>query len=227
MVVGVAFYGLEKIDKSLSNYNELSTDSNLSGYLQADMLMVRMFIKGYLINKSDKDLEQYQEYYSKVQALLSSADKEINKPERVALLNDTKKLIEVYNETFEEVVDLIEQRNVVDKNGLVHNGDKMRKAIDSILVSAHEDQDSKAVYYASQVQKEMLSGSLFVNIFLQSNQQDDYNEAFDFINGRLQESVVSLDSELQNPERRKSLNNFKIAHESYSEAMKKIHGNNF
>jgi methyl-accepting chemotaxis protein len=223
IVFGFSFYGLEKIDSSLSQYNELSSDSNLSSNLESNMLMVRMNVKDYLITQSDKDLKQYHDYFDKTKRLLNSAETEINKPERASLLKETIQLISVYQDSFEKVVQLSKQHTVIENNSLAPKGEDMRLVIDNILTSANEDNDARAVFYASRVQKEVLVGRLYVVKFLQSNIENDYKKALDFMNGKLRSSIITLDAELQNSERRKLLSDFKKAHESYTESMKEVY----
>lgn len=45
-----------------TEYRELARDTNLSGRLQTNMLMVRMNVKDFLITNSERDIQQYSEY---------------------------------------------------------------------------------------------------------------------------------------------------------------------
>ncbi|MCG9610824.1 hypothetical protein L1D41_14250 [Vibrio harveyi] len=69
--------------------------------------MVRMKVKGFLIRKNDKDLQQYSEHVTKIQVLIDTAKREIEKPERASLINDVDEVIVTYQNAFDEVVILI------------------------------------------------------------------------------------------------------------------------
>lgn len=81
IVLVVAVTALQRADVGISEYRELARDSNLSGRLQANMLMVRMNVKDYLITQSDKDLDEYSDYVNKMNSYLDEAKKEIQNPE--------------------------------------------------------------------------------------------------------------------------------------------------
>ena len=56
----------------------------LAGRLQANMLMVRMNVKDFIITGSYKDLQEYADYYRRMSGFLAEAQVEIQKPERAA-----------------------------------------------------------------------------------------------------------------------------------------------
>lgn len=223
IVLGVAILSLERADEGITEYRGLARDTNLSGRLQANMLMVRMNVKDFLITKSDKDLQQYSDYLSKMQGFLDEAKREIQKPERASLISEIDKAVVDYQRAFDKVVDLINQRNKVDTTRLVPNGEKMRAAIADIIESAYEDGDAEAAYHAGHVQEKMLVGRLFVVKFLQTNLDSDYDIAVENMTNSLKREIQDLDSNLQSPKRRDMLKTFEDAHTGYVQAMRDIH----
>jgi methyl-accepting chemotaxis protein len=191
--------------------------------LQANMLMVRMNVKDYLITKSDKDLQQYSDYLLKMQGFLDDAKQEIQKPERASLIAEIDSAVMTYQDAFDKVVGLINQRNVVYDSRLVPNGEKMRVVIDDIIESAYLDGDSEAAYHASHVQEKMLLGRLFVVKFLQTNLSNDFEVAIENMGTSLASEIENLDSNLQNPKRRNMLKEFVDAHKGYVQAIHDIH----
>jgi methyl-accepting chemotaxis protein len=113
VVLGVGVFALEKADEGITTYRGMARDTNLAGRLQANMLMVRMNVKDYLITKSDKDLAQYGDYLEKMNTFLAEAKKDIQQPERVELIKAIDFSVADYESAFLKVISLIEQRNSV------------------------------------------------------------------------------------------------------------------
>ncbi len=223
VVLSVGIWALNNADEGIVEYRGLARDTNLAGRLQANMLMVRMNVKDYLITKSDKDLQQYNDYLKKMQTFLQDAKREIQKPERASLISEVNSSIVTYENGFNDVVDRINRRNVVNDTQLVPNGEKMKDSIAEIIKTAYQDGDSEAVYHAGHVQEKMLVGRLFVVKFLQSNSTKDFEIAELNMAKELAGEIEDLNQNLQNSGRRALLAEFKQAHKSYVQAMHDIH----
>ena len=222
LVATVSYSGLQTASTGFSDYRGLARDTNLSGRLQANMLMVRMNVKDYLITHSKKDIKQYNDYLNKMHHFLDEAKKEIQKPERSQLIASVTSEISKYESAFERVIELIELRNNVVNTQLDPNGLKMRQSMTDIILSAYQDQDASASYLASQVQEKLLLGRLYVAKFLKSNRQRDFDFALKNMNTELEDAVLKLDNSLQNSSRRGLLAQFKVAQDVYIDAMKNI-----
>lgn len=222
LVATVSYSGLKNASDGFSDYRGLARDTNLSGRLQANMLMVRMNVKDYLITKSEKDILQYQDYLNKMHSFLDEAKKEIQKPERAKLVTSVTAEIIKYETAFEQVIQLIASRDDLVTNQLDPNGLKMREAMTAIILSAYEDKDVSASYLASQVQEKLLLGRLYVAKFLKSNSQTDFDFALKNMQSELNEVVSALDNSLQNPSRRALFSQFVTAQNIYIGAMNNI-----
>lgn len=222
LVATVSYSGLKNASDGFSDYRGLARDTNLSGRLQANMLMVRMNVKDYLITKSEKDILQYQDYLNKMHRFLDEAKKEIQKPERAKLVTSVTAEIIKYETAFEQVIQLIASRDDLVANQLDPNGLKMREAMTAIILSAYEDKDVSASYLAAQVQEKLLLGRLYVAKFLKSNSQTDFDFALKNMQSELNQVVVALDNSLQNPSRRALYSQFVTAKNIYISAMNNI-----
>ncbi|GAB3518310.1 methyl-accepting chemotaxis protein [Photobacterium alginatilyticum] len=223
VVLGVSVLALKETDNGITTYRSLARETNLAGRLQANMLMVRMNVKDYLISKSDKDLVQYEVYLEKMSTFLAEAKKEIQQSERAELIKDINSFISEYESAFTKVVSLIEQRNRVVNEQLVPQGEVMRKAIADIIQSAYDDNDAEAAYYASHIQEKLLFGRLYVSKFLNSNSDDEYNIAVNVIDKKLGAAATELKLHLQNPTRRNLLSQFIKAQQDYVNGLVDIH----
>ena len=65
VVLTTSIFALQKADNGISDYRGLARDTNLAGKLQANMLMVQMNVKNFLITKDNNDLEKYNNYQPK------------------------------------------------------------------------------------------------------------------------------------------------------------------
>lgn len=223
VVLIVGILALKKADEGITEYRGLARDTNLASQLQANMLMVRMSVKDYLIKQSNHDLQQYHNYLDEMQIFLQDAKQEIQKPERAALISDVDSAIVTYKKAFDEVVALINQRNMINDTQLVPNGETMKSVIEEIIKSAYQDGDSEASYHAGHVQEKMLVGRLFVAKFLQSNTESDYDVAIVNMKNELANEVEDLDTYVKDSERRDLLTQFNQAHANYIKAMHDIH----
>jgi methyl-accepting chemotaxis protein len=85
ITVGIMSYvSINNSSKGFTTYRNLARDTNLAGRLQANMLMVRMNVKDFLITGSDKDVKEYTEYFDKMTEFVKEAQDQIKEPERAA-----------------------------------------------------------------------------------------------------------------------------------------------
>lgn len=221
LVVGVL--ALKKANDGIITYEGLANDTNLSGRLQANMLMIRINVLGYLNTQSDNNLTQYKDYFDKMNTLLVQSKKEIQQPERAEIINSLDLAITQYHNAFSSVESFTRQQKSVLNEQLVPQGEAMGKAITSIIRSAYIDNDSQAVYHASHVQEKLLFGRLFVSKFLSSNSQQDYSLAINVIDTKLLEEATELKQYLSNPAHQSLLSEFLTAHQSYVKSFNDIH----
>lgn len=205
VIVGsVAFYALNKSSDGFTHYREMARDTNLAGSLQANMLMVRMNVKDYLITGSEKDLEQYRDYFKKTEGFQAEAQKEIQDPDRAAKIDEVEGELAQYKSAFAQVVQYKQQRNKYVNEVLNVKGPLMENTLTDIMLSANRDGDLTAAFHTGIAMKHMLLARLYMAKFLDTNDQkadDRVQEEF----GKMQDRLNVLDKELQNPERRRLL----------------------
>jgi CHASE3 domain sensor protein len=216
MVALIGFWAIQTALNGFTSYREMARDNNLSGRLQANMLMVRMNVKDYLITGSDKDLKQYSEYFEKMEVFIEEAQREINNPQRAAKIDETDESHIEYELGFKKVVGLMNKRNNLVTTVLNVKGPLMENTLTDIMLSANEDNDMSAAFNTGLSLKHLLLARLYMAKFLDENNQDAVNRVHEEF-GKMQKYLVVLDSELQNPERRKMLATVRKAKKTYSE----------
>jgi methyl-accepting chemotaxis protein len=104
IAVVMSIISLNSAAAGFNEYRGLARDTNLAGRLQANMLMVRMNVKDFIITGSDQDLDQYNDYNDLMFEFLAEAQQEIQNPERAALIDQAQERVMDYEDTFGEVV---------------------------------------------------------------------------------------------------------------------------
>jgi methyl-accepting chemotaxis protein len=217
------YYRTKKADEGIARYEGLARETNFSGLLQANMLMVRMNVLSYLDTQNDNDLTQYKAYLDKMDTFLVQSKKEIQHPERAQIIGSLDLSITKYKNVFSSVVSLTEQQNSILNDQLVPQGEVMGEAIAAIIQSAYDDNDVKTVYHASHVQEKLLFGRLYVVKFLASNTQQDYSVAINSMDTKLVEEATELKQYLSNPAHQSLLSELLTAHQNYMSSLNDIH----
>lgn len=217
----VSWDGLNYAKNSFTEYRTLARHTNLAGRLQANMLMIRMNVKDYLITNSEKDQQQYDEYYQSMTQFLQEAEREIQKPKLASMIREYAAHVVTYNDAFDEVKKSIRARNETVSQTLVPVGVDMEKNLTDIMASAKEDGDANAAYEAGTALRHMLLARLYAQKFLGSRSKDDEQRVeSEFADCR--NNLETLMNSLENPERR-ALNQEVIEHaDVYFDAFKTI-----
>lgn len=210
---GTAYYDLSENLESFTEYRGLARDTNLMGRVQANLLMVRMNVKDFLITDSEKDRKEYGKYMELTKGFMSEAKKEIQNPERAELVAEADKLLVNYNTQFQEVENLQVKRNA-EVEILNSVGPVIEKKLTEIMRSAFEDEDISAAYHAGLTLRNLLLARLYAMKFLKTNDSADAERVnAEFVKFNKQLSV--LDREVQNPGRRQLLQEVHVNEDRY------------
>ncbi|WED25270.1 methyl-accepting chemotaxis protein [Vibrio sp. DW001] len=222
VVLTTSIFALQKADHGISNYRGLARETNLAGKLQANMLMVQMNVKNFLITKDNNDLNQYNNYLAKMKVFLSQAGQEVTNPERASHILEVDSSIINYEQSFEAIIDLIRKHDIIYSTVIVPKGNEMRSTIEEIISIAYKDGDNEAVYHAGHVQDKMLVGRLYVMKYLQTNSREDFGISMQNMSNGLSDEIQDLNDNLQNGNLKSLLTKFKAAQSRYVEAMNDI-----
>ncbi|EGU61348.1 methyl-accepting chemotaxis protein [Vibrio nigripulchritudo ATCC 27043] len=197
-VIGLTSYlALTTASDGFKNYRELARDSNLAGILQSNMLMVRMNVKDFLLTGSQKDINQYDDYFKEVENLLKVADKEINKPERAEMVKLLNEEIHSYGGTFEIIKRYRVERDELVNGVLNVRGPQMEKSLTALMLSASENNNSELAYRTGLAMRNLLLGRLYVIKYLESNETsaaDRVRSEFSGFDKEMQEVKTLIDN---------------------------------
>jgi methyl-accepting chemotaxis protein len=217
----VSFIALGTASGGFEQYQALAQDTNLAGRLQANMLMVRMNVKDFVISGSDKDIEEYNEYYDIMTGFMEEAQKDIQNPERAAMIDAADKRVKEYGEHFQTIIGYRDQRDDLVYNVLDVNGPKIEQDMTQILVTAQQDDDMTAAYYASLATRNLLLARLYMAKFLDTN-EDAHAQRFYSEYAEMKKQFDILDREIQNPERRALLADAQKMAAQYLDAFERL-----
>jgi methyl-accepting chemotaxis protein len=214
----IAYTGLSKTFNGFVEYRGLARDTNLAGRVQANMLMMRLSVLGFINTRAEDKIEQFNERAEKMKSFLREAEIEIQAPKRAELIAKIVGEVSTYEVAFSRVVDLYKQRNNVVLLTLEPSGLVMRKSTTNIIESAYKDGDPDAAFYASRVQEHLLLGRLFVNKYLVTNVASDAERAIDELNNKMSTALADLDGQIQTSSRRSLLAKISDSHRQYVQA---------
>jgi methyl-accepting chemotaxis protein len=223
LVVSAAGYiGLNTAMEGFTEYRGLARDANLAGRVQANMLLVRLYAKDFLIKKNEAAVKAFKERYAKLKEFSEELRVEIKKPERAEKAKYVAEHIQNYDKAFDEVVEFMKRRDDVVHTRLDPNGLKMRQKMTEIMESAYHDGDAEATFFAAETQQALLLARLYVMKYLNTNAQEDADRAHKELDENLQKASKKLRESLENPNRIRLYEEFHAAEEAYSSALDAI-----
>jgi len=190
----VAFFswnGLDAASKGINEYDRRANNSNMVANLQESMLQVRMKVKDFMINHSDKDLQGYKEHMTEMQGTLDEAKGRIKNPERAAKIAKIDQSADSYQAAFEKLIADIKESDRIINDVLRSLGPGMQNGMNEIMSSAKNDQDNEATAKAALATQHMLLARLYAQRFLATAAEKDA-ELVVAENGQMQEILAQL-----------------------------------
>ncbi|MFT5366046.1 MAG: signal transduction histidine kinase/DNA-binding response OmpR family regulator [Candidatus Latescibacterota bacterium] len=221
VVAAVGYYAQYESARGFGQYREMARDTNLAGRLQANMLMVRMNVKDFIITGSYKDLQEYADYYRRMSGFLEESQVEIKDPQRAAKIDSVEVHLQQYIKAFDKVIQYKEQRNDAVFKVLDQKGPYMESTLTGIMISAQESGDQSVSFHSGLAMKHLLLARLYVAKFLVNNDDRSAKRVHQEF-GNVKERLGILDKELQNEQRRRMLSNILLAFEDYQDTFEKL-----
>lgn len=215
--------GLRESEQGFIKYRELARDTNLSSRVQANMLMVRMAVKNYLISHDEAFLADYQTRMAVMNRFLEEAQGEITHPERKALVVQTTDLLNTYQKVFKDVVALVQEEDRLYFEVLVKEGPVMREQIAALKALARSGDSLEKLALVGSVQESLLMGRLYLVRFMEKNVADDYQIALNALQKELEALLSPLQRLALTSTERAHLDAFLTARTHYLQAMQAMH----
>ncbi|MCU7836443.1 MAG: methyl-accepting chemotaxis protein [gamma proteobacterium symbiont of Taylorina sp.] len=223
IISAISYNGLNTAIDGFKDYRALAKDTNLSGRVQANMLLVRLYVKDFFKTGSVESVEKYQKRMITSKQLVLEAQKEIQNPSRAKNVKLIVDSVDDYDNYFQEVIKFKAERDNLVIKGMDPNGLKMRKNLTEIMKTAYKDNDPDAAYYSGRIQEHVLLARLFAAKFLTDNHEDDAERFHKEIGEEIDHLAKTLDAGLQNPERRRLFKEFLEARQIYNKKFEQVH----
>jgi methyl-accepting chemotaxis protein len=170
LIVGsIAWMEFRTSSGGFARYKKLAQDTNLTGRLQANMLMVRMNVKDFIITSSQRDKDEYQAYYEKMNAFLAETVRLIKNPARAAMIKEISEQMGGYESGFAKVVEYQQIRNETLSTVLNVKGPEMERSLSKVMHSAYKDENTEVAYFSGEALRSLLLARLYVVKFLDDN----------------------------------------------------------
>jgi methyl-accepting chemotaxis protein len=219
-VVGIAGMLIAKGD--FGEYRTLARETNLAGRLQANMLLTRMNVKDFIINKSEENIAGVKERAQTTLSLIPEALSLASTDEAKQTISGIETQIKAYASHFDEVVGKQSERNVTVNEKLDVLGPKMEQNLTEVMKSAFEDNDAESAYLAGVAVRSLLLARLYATKFLVDNHEATYERAVAELDNFKADEKVLLDS-LENPERRRLTIETQDFLEVYNTSLENVH----
>ena len=173
----VAWRNSDTMLQGFIEYRGLARETNLSGRLQANTLMVRLSTKDFIIKADQKDIETFNQYLEKIDTFLGDAKKLIQDSQRVQKIVFISNEIHEYQASFNKMTVLRRERDRLVKDVLNVVGPENEKNLTQIMELAGQSADVEAGHQAGLSMRGILLARLYVMKFLDTNSQADADRA--------------------------------------------------
>lgn len=190
MIVGsVGYFELHNASDGFIRYRNMAREANLTGRLQANMLLMSKHVKDFQVSGDNKFLNDYEDRLTKMEEFLRKAQEDIREQERASKIDIIDKHHKKYDFGFRRVIEHMKTRNDNVTKVLNIKGPLMEKVLTRIMSSAHEQGDLSAAYYAGLTMKHLLLARLYVVKFLDTGDEN----AVERINSEFTKMQKNLD----------------------------------
>ncbi len=222
LLVGLVGLGaLRSASNGFAEYRGLARDTNLAGRLQANMLMAEMNVYEFLATSSDAHRQEYEEYLKRTEGFLEEADREIQAPERAALIDQITREVSEYQNGFAAVGQYMDRRHTLVHEHLNPGGLSMEQDLTEIMSTANDDGDLAAAFHAGTALRNLLLARLYVTKFLDENKQENVNRVYrEFAD--FDEEMTTLDEKVENVNRRRLLDSVKETKAEYTKSFDEL-----
>ena len=186
IVSATAYWGLTGAFDGFSEYRRLARANNRTGQFQEQMLNVRLVVRGFMANASDKAAQDYRQSFGEMITLVKEMQESVKNPERAKRVALIVEQAAKYDTAFVQIEALSKQRQTtIDQ--LNENGANMRKTVTSMIEGgAAKGSDIETAILAGKLQEQVMLGRLHMTKYLESHKDADFNQA-------REELVVKID----------------------------------
>ncbi|MBF0462813.1 MAG: methyl-accepting chemotaxis protein [Magnetococcales bacterium] len=227
VVSGEGYLGLSGAVHGFTEYRGIAKETNLAGRLQANMLMVRMAVKDFVIDGNEKELAKFDAAYKKMDEFIEEVKKEVVQPDRIKMIGNVDRLAAEYQKGFLKIAALHKQQVEWLDKGMNPSGAQMRENMTEIMNTAYADHDPHAAFLAGRLQEHVLLARLFATKFLDTHDDTAVARVEKEIQAEMKELIPQLEQALQDPKRHALFADFlkarDVYHQTFNNMVANIH----
>ncbi len=216
LVGTIAIVRTSQINRSVDDLvNNLAKDQLVANDINDRILRIRFRANKYISNGAESELNKYQEHLTALENILTTADTEIQKAERVALLNKIETDFNLYRSTFQAIQDDMAKRAQIASEVLDVYGPHAEEILRQLRQTAFRANDSESAHYAGDAQAAILLMRFYAYNYMNSGDAAQI-ELFD---QRYEEALTAfkaLDRSLENSSQKKLAADAKTAVDGYA-----------
>ncbi len=221
IIAGFGMFNLINADQNFKIYRSMARQTNADGRIQANMLMTRLYVKSFIIDPNNENIEGVQLRARLTQEMIDEARKLSTIQENSEALDQLDKELVQYITSFEKVVEKQSLRDNLVNNFLNVMGPDMEEKLTKIMRSAYVDSDKDASYWAGMALRNLLMERLYVTLYLVENKEEYYLRVEnEFLS--MEKNLEELISYLENPFHIKLALAVKENHIAYKNAFRKV-----
>lgn len=167
-LAAVTYFSLGNSKRHFNDYRSLAQATNLIGRLQANVLLMRLGVKDFIIKNDTSAIKKIKAHLKEAKTLhLHTQKSKLTSKQKKLVESIGTSLIE-YNTGFDLVMSLQGSRN---KSVATLNtaGSKLQKLLESIAKASFKNNDLRATYLISQIQKNVMFARLKIQKYLFDN----------------------------------------------------------
>ncbi|NDV21351.1 methyl-accepting chemotaxis protein [Desulfovibrio sp. JC022] len=181
-----------------TQYRKLARQTNLTGRIQANLLLTRMGAITYMNSGTAASLKQYHEKISKLQEFIRAAEKDMNSSERNGLVKEIKHEVDTYQSTFNQYLSAKEKEKESIKNA-GKNGKILVEGLGTLLQNANEREDSFLIAMVQKSRAALFEARLINSIYIfKSQQKTDAEKAISLL-VEFEKSIGDIQNVLYSP----------------------------
>jgi hypothetical protein len=131
--------GVKRLSADVVTYRDMARDSSLANEVQSNLLSMELNFKDYLFTHSEHDLDEYHKNLDLTDQHLEDALEQITLPAGLKNIHKIIDLRDVYVNSFERIITLIHQEDVLIETEVTGQGHELREQLTLIMKSSCDD----------------------------------------------------------------------------------------
>ncbi|MCW9033082.1 MAG: methyl-accepting chemotaxis protein [Rhodospirillales bacterium] len=202
IVAFIGIYAINNIGNGFVRYRALAVQTNQAGQVLANMLMTRLFVKNYILNASDDNINNVQKRASATLELTNGLLGKVEQDDKKEVVKTVQAELGDYLKSFTNVTTLQNKRNNLVNNQLDKIGPQIERNLSQIMKSAKDDDDAESAFNAGTALRQLLLARIYVTKYLLNNNDAAYERVNKEINA-FKGEAEHLAATLKNPERQR------------------------